>query len=274
MALFSLQDLLDCLELERLADGGYAARNLPMDYRRLFGGQLLAQAIVAAARSAEGKRVKSIHACFPQEGEREAALVYRVEALQDGRSFSTRWIRALQGERNVLSALVSLHVEEEGLSHQLEAPAVGAPQQAALRELDMIPWETRCVGDVDLDARTSGPPRFEFWMRAPALPADPALHQALFAHASDLTLIATALRPHAGLGQSDAPERIATAVTSHTLWFHRPLRLDDWLLVTQSSPSAAGARGFGLGHAFGSGPQGPAAQHVASFAQECLLRLR
>ena len=105
-------------------------------------------------------------------------------------------------------------------------------------------------------------------MRAPSLDADPTAHQALFAHASDLTLIGTALRPHAGIGQADSPEKIHSAVTTHTVWFHRAVSLDDWVLLSQESPVSAGARGFGQGHAFDAG-----GTLVASFAQESMIRL-
>ena len=131
----------------------------------------------------------------------------------------------------------------------------------------MIPWETRVVGSACLEDRAVGPPEFQFWMRTPKLPDDPTTHQALLAHATDLTLIGTELRPHADLGEADAPDRIQTAVTTHTIWFHRRVRLDDWTLIAQESPTSAGARGFGWGHAFGAG-----GELVASFAQESLLR--
>ena len=131
----------------------------------------------------------------------------------------------------------------------------------------MIPWETRVAFGVDLQSREAGPPEYGLWMRAPTLADDQPLHQALLAHSSTLTLIGTALRPHEGLSEADAQGRLQTAVTSHTLWFHRPLRMDQWLLLQQQSPSTAGARGFGLGHVFTS--QG---QLVASFAQESLVR--
>ena len=101
------------------------------------------------------------------------------------------------------------------------------------------------------------------------MPSDPVAHQALFAHATDLTLIGTSLRPHEGIGQADSPEKIHTAVTTHTVWFHRPIALDDWILVSQASPVVAGGRGFGQGHAFDA-----AGVLVASFAQESLIRRR
>ncbi len=273
MAIISLEDILASLEIEELGSGHYTAANVPMEYRRIFGGQLLAQAVAVATHTTPGKQVKSLHVTFPGEGDLAARLEFKVESIQDGRSFATRWIVATQNDRPVLTALVSLHIEETGLSHQTDAPDVAGPDAAVATDLDMIPWETRVVDGVDLSDREVGPARLAFWMRAPALPADPMVHQALLAHATDLTLIGTALRPHAGVSQADSPEHLATAVTTHTLWFHRPFRIDDWLLVAQQSPCAAGARGFGLGHVF-SGATAKNATLVASFAQESLIRQR
>jgi len=267
MPLITFEDTLACLEVEALADDRYTAPNIPMAYYRIFGGQLLAQTIAVATRSAAGKSVKSLHAAFPREGDLREPVEYDVAAIQDGRSFAARQVTARQGERVIASAMVSLHVDEAGLSHQIAAPDAGEPRAATLTDLTMIPWETRVVGGVDLGARDVGPADYAFWMRAPALPGDRHVHQALFAHASDLTLIGTTLRPHEGLCEADSPDRIQTAVTTHTLWFHRPFRLDEWMLVSQSSPVTAGARGFAQGHAFdGDGSL------VASFAQESMIR--
>jgi acyl-CoA thioesterase-2 len=273
MPIISLEDIVRSLELETLGPDRFTAPNVPMDYRRIFGGQLLAQAIAVATHSARGKRVKSIHVTVPREGDLGEPVEFRVEAIQDGRSFATRWIVGSQGDQRVVTALVSLHADEAGLSHHCAPPEVGEPESATPTDLDMIPWETRIVDAVDLAEPSAGPARFDFWMRAPALPDDPMVHQALLAHATDLTLIGTALRPHAGLSQADSPERLATAVTTHTVWFHRPFRIDDWLLVAQESPSTHGARGFGQGHVFSGSPLSDAVP-VASFAQESLIRER
>lgn len=239
-----------------------------MAYRRIFGGQLLAQCIAIASRDAPGKGVKSMHAVFPREGDLDRAVDFRLARFQDGRTFAGRTITGSQDGRCIVHATLSLHAEESGLSHQKEAPDLGAPADAEPTTLSMIPWETRVVGGVDLASREAGPASFAFWMRAPTLPDDEHVHQALLAHATDLTLIGTTLRPHAGLGEADAPERILTAVTSHTIWFHRRLRLDEWILLVQESPSAAGARGFAHGHAWAQD-----GALVASYAQESMLRL-
>lgn len=267
MSKISLEDTLACLRVTALEEDHYTAPNIPMPYYRIFGGQLLAQCIVVAHETAPGRLVKSIHVTFPREGSLSLPVDYRVSRVQDGRSFAGRMIVGEQEGRAIVTASVSLHVEEEGLSHQLLAPEVGRPEASSPCEHEMIPWETRVVGGVNLDSREVGPARYQLWMRAPELPADQTTHQALLAHATDLTLIGTSLRPHAGLGQADSPDRIHTAVTTHTLWFHRPVTLDDWVLLDQESPSTAGARGFGRGHVFGA-----RGELVASYAQESMIR--
>jgi acyl-CoA thioesterase-2 len=238
-----------------------------MPYYRVFGGQLLAQLIAIAAETAPGKRVKSLHALFPREGDLRKPVEFAVARPQDGRTFAGRSIVGTQEGKPIVTASLSLHIAEAGPEHQLDAPEAGAPEDAPVVDLSMIPWETRVVGGVDLESREVGPAELALWMRAPELPAAQAVHQALLAHATDLTLIGTSLRPLAGLGEADSPERIHTAVTSHTLWFHRDVRLDDWILLAQQSPIVAGARGFGQGHAFARD-----GALVASYAQESMIR--
>ncbi|MFP6640346.1 MAG: acyl-CoA thioesterase domain-containing protein [Myxococcota bacterium] len=270
MALITWEDTLACLEVREIGADCYTGPNIPMAYHRVFGGQLLAQAIAVATAAGEGKSVKSLHAVFPAEGDLAHPVEYTVRRLRSGRSFGSFGLEAEQSERgSILSASLSLHALEDGFSHQVDAPDVGGPENAVAVDLSMIPWETRVVDGVDLESRDVGPPEYSFWMKTPPLSDGGAHHQGLLAHATDLTAIGTSLRPHSGIGESDAPDRIQTAVTSHTLWFHRPLRVDDWLLIHQHSPVAAGARGFATGHVFTA-----AGQLVASFAQESLLRLR
>ncbi len=268
MPLVAFDDLLACLEFEHNADDRYRLPNLKMDYRRVFGGQLIAQSIAIATHSAPGKHVKSIHALLPREGDLDREIEFELGREQDGRSFAARTVTGRQGERVIHRALVSLHAEEGGPEHAATMPDVGTPEVATPVELDMIPWETRAVGGTSLRSPEAGPAEYAFWMCTPRIDDDQAKHQALLAHASISTLIGTALRPQAGLSEADAGSgRIATAVTSHTLWFHRPFRVDDWLLLSQESPVATGARCFGVGHVFGAG-----GQLVASYAQEGLLR--
>lgn len=267
MAIIGFDDTLGCLRVMSVEGGRFTAPHIPMPYRRVFGGQLLAQCIVIAAETAPGKRVVSLHATFPSEGDLSLPLAYRVERTHDGRSFAGRLIAGEQEDRTIVAANVSLHADEVGLEHGVDPPDVPGPADCEASDLSMIPWETRVVDAVDLADRGAGPPRFAFWMRTPPVDGDPTVHAALLAHASDLTVIGTVLRPHAGLGEADSPDRIRTAVTSHSLWLHADFRVDDWLLVSQESPRAAGARGFGIGQVFTRD-----GVLVASFAQESLIR--
>ena len=267
MAIIGWEDTVACLAVEAAGEDRFTAPNIPMAYRRIFGGQLLAQAICIASETATSKAVKSLHATFPGQGDLAEPVEYRALRQREGRTFAHRLVIGEQGGEAIVVANVSLHAEEDGLFHQAPAPALGSPDEAVAMQLSMIPWETRVVGGVDLAAPDEGPPHYAFWMRTPAFEGGPAAHQALLAHATDLSPIGTSLRPHAGLGEDDSPERIQTAVTSHTLWFHRPLRVDDWLLVSQESPVVAGGRGFAQGHV-----HTRAGDLVASFAQESMLR--
>jgi acyl-CoA thioesterase-2 len=267
MPMIEFADLLACLEIK--SDQGDRVRlpNMKMPYQRIFGGQLIAQAIVIAAHSASGKSVKSIHALLPKSGDLAKPVDWELERIQEGRSFAARSIIARQNEEVIFSALLSLHVLEDGPEHQVDSPDAGTPEAATSVELSMVPWETRAAFDVDLQSQNSGPPDYALWMRTPQLSDDQALHQALLAHSSTLTLIGTALRPHEGLSEADAQGQLQTAVTSHTLWFHRAFRMDEWLLLQQESPFTGGARGFGIGHAFSA-----EGSLLASFAQESLIR--
>ena len=211
--------------------------------------------------------MKSIHVTFPRQGDLREPVRYELTRVQDGRTFATRWIVGMQASKPIFGALVSLHRIEPGLDHQREAPSVGSPEDSETTDLGLIPWETRVVGGVDLRSEAVGPPRLEFWQRAATLPADPTVHEALFAYSTDLTLIGTSLRPHAGVSEAHSPDRLHTAVTSHSIWFHRPLRMDRWLLLAQESPTTAGARGFGTGHGYAA-----SGELVASFAQESMIR--
>ena len=234
-------DLLECLELASGPSGGtdgqsdvaaFIGRNQRLEYHRLFGGQLLGQFIQAARLVCPDKAVKSLHAVFAREGRADEPVSYEAIRHHEGRSFATLTITARQSRGKLATSSICMHVVEDGPEHQAVddvAPVLGAEHRVAL---DLIPWEIRAVDD--LNATTSGPPRFEFWMRTPAV--DPGLAPALAAYATDLTLIGTALRPMDGLGQRGNGTQFTSAVTSHTLWFHRPFRTDEW---ATSSPRAA-----------------------------------
>jgi acyl-CoA thioesterase-2 len=264
-------DLLACLDLSPLSDGDedsdrtYRGANQHLEYHRVFGGQILGQFIEAARSTCPQKSVKSLHCLFPREGRADEPITYQVRREHEGRTFATLSITAAQSSGVVATAAVSLHVTEEGREHQSVAgvPVPLGPEHTLA--IDMIPWEIRTVDDLNADA--VGPPEFELWMRTPAV--DPALAPALAAYATDLTLIGTALRPIEGVNQRGNGTTFTSAVTSHTIWFHRPFRTDRWLLLRQHSPALAHGRTFGRGDILTED-----GTLVASYAQEALVRFR
>ncbi|MFD0364695.1 acyl-CoA thioesterase [Nocardia sp. GCM10030253] len=265
-------DLLACLELRLSSaptrDGTLATfegPNQQLEYHRIFGGQLLGQFLRAADLACPGKTVKSLHVLFAREGKSDAPVRYVVQIQHRGRSFATLSITARQNGDVVATAAVSMHGAEDGPEHQTvdEVPPVLDAQHAV--HLDLIPWETRAVGDLDAAAATA--PDYDLWMRTPEVA--PELGQALIAYATDLNLIGTALRPMEGFGQRGNGTAFTSATTSHTVWFHRPFRADDWLLLRHHSPVLAHGRCFGRGDVLTAD-----GALVASFTQEALLRFR
>jgi acyl-CoA thioesterase-2 len=263
---FGQDDLVRCLSLTEVEPGVVEGENLDIGYRRVFGGQLLAQIITAASEASPGKSVKSIQVLFPREGDPSTPMRYGVARLQDGRTFGTTEVVASQGDKVVAAALLSMHADEDGLRRNDEPPAVDGPSGGRQDLGAMVPWETEIVGAVDLTDPASGPPSLQWWMRTAPLGDERSRHQALLAHATDLTIIGTALRPFDGVSQADSTVTLHTAVTSHTVWFHQPFRADDWLLVAQHSPVVAAGRAYGRGDVFAGGAL------VASFAQESMVR--
>ena len=266
-------DLLECLDLAAATPDGSATateptvfegRNQQLEYHRVFGGQLLGQLIAAASLICPDKAVKSLHTVFPREGRADEPVIFEAIRHHEGRSFATLTITARQESRVLATSSISMHVTEDGPQHQDvdDVPPVLGPDHRL--DLDLIPWETRAVDDLSLT--TTGPPTFEFWMRTPDV--DPRLASALTAYATDLTLIGTALRPMDGLGQRGNGTQFTSAVTSHTLWFHRPFRTDEWLLLRQHSPLVAHGRCFGRGDVLTAN-----GVLVASYGQEALLRV-
>jgi acyl-CoA thioesterase-2 len=202
---------------------------------------------------------------FPRAGETGQPVRYEVDGVHEGATFATLGITARQSPGAMATASVSLHAPEDGPDHQASLPVPPVLGAEHGREIGLIPWETRTAGD--LDSPAAGPPELEMWMRTPPVSAE--LAPALTAYATDLSLIGTALRPLEGLSQRDAGTAFASAVTSHTLWFHRPFRTDGWLLLRQHSPVLAHGRCYGRGDVLtGDGLL------VASYAQEALLRFK
>jgi len=277
--------LTTILDLEQLELNLFRGRNgRPDGRRRVFGGQVIAQALVAARRTVPLDRVThSLHGYFLLGGDPSLPTIYDVERVRDGRSFSTRRVVAIQHGKAIFTMSASFHVPEAGLSHQVAMPQVPPPE--ALPEDEG--WRERIVARFPhaarrdwmvmraLDVRPVGP-RMSFegirstapdgiWMRSRARLPDPLpIHQAVLAYASDMSLLQASLLPH---GRSVLELELQVASLDHALWFHQPFRADEWLLFAQDSPLSGGARGFCRGQFFDR-----AGRLVASVAQEGLIR--
>jgi acyl-CoA thioesterase-2 len=281
----ALEELLELLDLEQL-DLNLFRGVSPRDFRdRIFGGQVLAQAMVAAGRTVEGRLAHSLHAYFLRSGDPRVPIVFDVDRIRDGRSFTTRRVVAIQRGEAILNMAVSFHVEAEGFEHQQPLPDVLPPDgqplyddalrdAAATRGFETaqddrrfeLPVELRTVGGFLAFDEAQHPPRMETWIRSRGpMPDDPALHQCVLAYASDLTVIVSAVYPHRVAMMSPG---FRTASLDHAMWFHRPFRIDDWLLHVQDSPVSARSRGLGRGTIYTRG-----GELVASCAQEGLMRL-
>ncbi|KQO54280.1 MULTISPECIES: acyl-CoA thioesterase II [unclassified Methylobacterium] len=280
----SVDELLACLDLEPLADNLFRGQSIQTGWFRVFGGQVLGQALVAASRTVEASRpAHSLHAYFILGGDPAAPIDYAVERIRDGRSFATRRVLAHQHGRAIFTLSASFHIEEDGALHQagmpdvpppealLDAPALAAAAGPAIPATmraylgRATPIELRPVEVERYLSRDPREPRFHVWMRArERLPDEPALHRAVLAYASDLMLLDATLIPH---GKTVFDASIQSASLDHALWFHRSFRADDWLLYVHDSPSASGARGFARGSLFTR-----RGELVASVAQEGLIR--
>ncbi len=280
-----LQDLLDHLTLEPLGEDRFRGESRSLGGKSVFGGQVLGQALVAADATVTGRRAHSLHAYFLLAGDPQAPIVYEVERIRDGRSFTTRRVVAVQHGRAIFNMAVSFQAAEEGLEHHAPMPEVPEPEELlSASELyrqvaDRLPEERRekliaerpielrPVEPRDLIHPDRRPPRRQVWLRAAgALPDDPGLHQALLAYASDFTLLGTSVYPH---GLSFLDPSLQAVSLDHAMWFHRPFRLDDWLLYSMDSPSASAGRGLGRGSIFTRD-----GRLIASVAQEGVIRVR
>ena len=283
---FPLRELLDLLDLESLEVNIYRGRNRDIGTGRVFGGQVLAQALVAARRTVgEPREAHSLHGYFILPGDLAAPIVYFVDRLRDGSSFSTRQVTAIQHGRAIFNLSASFQIAEEGYEHQTPMPNVPPPERL-VNELDLIrgmadripeslrnvitqdrPIDSRPVSPIDPFHPEKREPVRHVWLRAiDRLPDDPLIHQAVLAYASDYGLLGTALLPHGLAPRSPA---IQLATLDHAFWAHRPFRADDWLLYAMDSPAAAGARGFTRGAFYTRD-----GELVASVAQEGLMRPR
>jgi acyl-CoA thioesterase len=270
-----LSDISSLLALEPAGEGRFRVRNegdaSVADV--VFGGQLLGQMIVAASRAHEGKHVRTIHTIFARaarvRGETELAL----EPIHAGRSFASTNVTAWQGDRLCARALVLLDAPDSDLiQHAAPAPKVAAPEDcpdAGKSPLVFPGSELRIVDGVDLvsvDA-PAGPAELFTWLRHPEAPEDLGANQAILAWATDGFLIATAMRPHEGIGQAEAHRSLSTGVVGHTLTFHEPFSLRDWLLLAHESPHAGAGRSHGRAQVFTR-----EGRLVASFVQDNMIR--
>lgn len=283
---FSAADLVALLDLEPLEHNIYRGQNRDIGTRRIYGGQVLAQALVAAQRTVVDDRpVHSMHGYFILAGDLSVPVVYFVDRLRDGGSFTTRRVTAIQHGQAIFNLAASFHRHEEGLSHQLEMPDVPPPEEVR-PELDVIraradeipeglrpiltqdrPLDFRPVGDEDPFDSSVREARRAMWVKTTGpLDDDPLHHRAVLAYASDYGLIVTALRPH---GRTVRSRDMMVASLDHSIWFHRPFRIDEWLLYVVDAPVSSGGRGFARGTYFTRD-----GELVASVAQEGLVRVR
>jgi len=282
-----LDNLVDLLGLEPIEENLFRGRSEDLGLRQLFGGQVLGQSLSAASQTVEAERcVHSLHGYFLRPGDAGLPVLYEVDRLRDGRSFSARRVTAIQKGRPIFICCTSFQTPEEGLEHQQpQMPEVPGPEGLlsetglALQVADQLPerlrdWATsakpieiRPVTRVNPFSPEPCAPIRHAWVRAAGrLPDDPQLHRYLLAYASDFSLLNTTLQPH---GVSVFQPFMQVASLDHALWYHADLRLDDWLLFSVESPWSGRARGFAHGHVFDR--QG---RLLASMAQEGLTRLR
>ena len=280
-----LADLVKLLDLERLEVDLFRGESRDIGSPQVFGGQVLGQALTAATATVEGRIVHSLHAYFLRRGDFNAPIVYQIDRSLDGHAFCNRSVVAIQHGAPIFTMAASFQIVEEGFDHQLEMPQVPPPEslpdssrpppqllerlpQAVRRFLERPrPFEFRLVQPMEFLLAGRAAPTRQVWFRAvDRLPDDESLHRRLLAYLSDYFLLDTATLPHGKTSFSDA---LVMASIDHAMWFHRPLRVDDWLLYAVESPSASGARGFARAEVYGRD-----GRLVASTAQEGLVRLR
>jgi len=282
-----LADLLDLLDLEQIEVNMFRGVSPAEGWQRVYGGQVIGQALVAASRTVEDEAriAHSLHGYFLRPGDTTIPILYSVDRIRDGRSFTTRRVIAVQRGEPIFSMSVSFQVIEDGLHHQIDMPEhVNPPEECASQEelreayIDKIPEEYRenferprpiemrymePINDFEPDPM---PPYQHVWIKASdAMPDDIRLNQCFLAYASDMTLLDTCYRPH-GIGWTDQDFQVASL--DHSMWFHQPFKTDEWLLYQQDSPFSGGARGFNRGSFYTQD-----GKLVASATQEGLIRL-
>ncbi|MEO0775810.1 MAG: acyl-CoA thioesterase II [Bacteroidota bacterium] len=286
-----ISELVDLLDLETIEDNIFRGRSYRTPWGSIFGGQVLAQALVAATRTVPADRAcHSLHAYFILRGDIEHPVVYEVDRIRDGGSFTTRRVVAIQKGRPIFNLSASFQLRQEGLEHQISMPEVAPPEELLTdtqlsekrgeqlsetfrfyqrnRPIEFRPVEDFPLGSYAFDDEVAHEPFRHVWIRAVGdLPTTFAGHRQLLAFASDSNLLGTALLPHRH--QIGGMRELQLASLDHAMWFHRDFRMDDWLLYALESPSASNARGFARGNIFRRD-----GRLVASVVQEGLIRRR
>ncbi|AJR00229.1 MULTISPECIES: acyl-CoA thioesterase II [Hafnia] len=282
----ALKNLLDLLDLEKIEEGIYRGQSEDLGLRQVFGGQVVGQALYAAKQTVPLERnIHSFHSYFLRPGDSSQPIIYDVENLRDGNSFSARRVKAVQHGKPIFYMTASFQTAEEGFEHQNVMPEVPAPEslksesEIANSMAHLIPESVRekftCEKPLEMRPVTFHNPLMgkveepirNVWFKANGeMPDDPRIHQYLLGYASDFNFLPTALQPH-GKGFLEPGMQVATI--DHSMWFHRPFRLDDWLLYAVESTSASGARGFVRGQFYNR-----AGELIASTVQEGVIRQR
>jgi len=276
----AIADLLNLLELEQLEVNLFRGESRDIGSPQVFGGQVLGQALSAASATVEGRVVHSLHAYFLRRGDFNAPIVYQVDRSLDGHSFANRRVVAIQHGEQIFNMAASFQVVEDGLDHQIAMPEVPPPERLAdqtslppqigrhlPQKLRQFLAQPRPFVFRIANPNVTREPMRQIWFKVVGrLPDDERLHRNLLAYASDFFLLGTSMLPH---GTSEFEGRLIMASLDHAIWFHRPLRVDDWLLYAMESPSASGARGFARAGIFSRD-----GRLVATTAQEGLVRIK
>ena len=280
----TIEELLHLMELETLEVNLFRGESRDIGTPRVFGGQVLAQSIIAASRTVDEGVIHSLHAYFLRAGDAKAPIVYDVDRNRDGRSFKSRRVVAIQHGRPIFTLAASFQLEQDGLDHQFEMPDVPMPEDLPSESnipedrLEQVPqllrrWFTRTgpfdfrpVKKTDVFNPSPQPPFQNVWFRlTEKIDVSDLMHRALMAYASDFHLVGTATLPH---GISFIQDDLMMASLDHAMWFHRPVRVDDWLLYSCDSPSSSGGRGLARGLIYDR-----SGRLVASTIQEGMIRV-
>jgi acyl-CoA thioesterase-2 len=280
-----LNKIIETLDLEEIELNHYLATSPNEGWQRVYGGQVIGQALVAASRTVSTDRsAHSLHGYFLRAGDTDIPILYKVDRIRDGKSFTTRRVVAVQRGQAIFTMSISFQVDEGGLNHQFDMPDVPGPDdlqtEDEIRQVQSKNWpkefqdsfsgssaiQVKPIEPIDLLNPKPAEPVQRCWMRCgDKLPDDPRIHQCVLAYLSDWSLLDTATRPHA---VSFMQDNVQVASLDHAMWFHRPFRADEWLLYDQDSPSASGARGFNRGLIYNQ-----SGELVASTTQEGLVRI-